>query len=300
MTTTLTDADLDRIADAVPVDQFEHCTTWHRRFARAVLAAAQSNQSSGNPGELNLMAAQPLHEQLREMGKAHAAQPAYAKQFDRLCDLLPYGASWGDSLTPAIVQGICELLAAQPAPAEPVAVFYCPDSESVGSVELMAHTGPRLKHGDLLYAHPPAQPAPVPEMETRADGKLVRVDRWEWGIRRIVALLWGNRKGFEIDEVVQAIKELVPYPHEDDESLCNSVERLSAAPVPVPPGWKLAPVEPTPEMLAAYLVANTNYWKEVDAKPFDATKKWRQGTPSDATRESYKAMIAASPEVPRG
>jgi hypothetical protein len=37
------------------------------------------------------------------------------KQFDRLCDLLPHGASWGDSLTPAIVQGICEMIAATPA-----------------------------------------------------------------------------------------------------------------------------------------------------------------------------------------
>lgn len=36
----LTDADIDRIADAVPVDQIGvHITTWHRRFARAVLAA---------------------------------------------------------------------------------------------------------------------------------------------------------------------------------------------------------------------------------------------------------------------
>jgi len=36
----LTDADLDRIADAVPVDTIGvHITTWHRRFARAVLAA---------------------------------------------------------------------------------------------------------------------------------------------------------------------------------------------------------------------------------------------------------------------
>jgi hypothetical protein len=35
-----TDADIDRIADAVPVDQIGvHITTWHRRFARAVLAA---------------------------------------------------------------------------------------------------------------------------------------------------------------------------------------------------------------------------------------------------------------------
>ena len=37
----ITDADLDRIADAVPVDDIGvHITTWHRRFARAVLSAA--------------------------------------------------------------------------------------------------------------------------------------------------------------------------------------------------------------------------------------------------------------------
>ena len=37
----LTDADIDRIADAVPVDEIDvHITTWHRRFARAVLSAA--------------------------------------------------------------------------------------------------------------------------------------------------------------------------------------------------------------------------------------------------------------------
>ena len=35
-----TDADIDRIADAVPIDPLGvHITTWHRRFARAVLAA---------------------------------------------------------------------------------------------------------------------------------------------------------------------------------------------------------------------------------------------------------------------
>jgi hypothetical protein len=35
----LTDADIDRIADAVPVDELGvHITTWHRRFARAIEA----------------------------------------------------------------------------------------------------------------------------------------------------------------------------------------------------------------------------------------------------------------------
>jgi hypothetical protein len=41
MTTTLTDAEIDRIADAVPIDPLGvHIKIWHRRFfARAILAA---------------------------------------------------------------------------------------------------------------------------------------------------------------------------------------------------------------------------------------------------------------------
>jgi hypothetical protein len=36
----MTDAEIDRIADAVPIDTIGvHITTWHRRFARAILAA---------------------------------------------------------------------------------------------------------------------------------------------------------------------------------------------------------------------------------------------------------------------
>jgi len=70
-----------------------------------------------------------------------------------------------------------------------------------------------------------AQPA-EPEMETRKDGKRVRVDRWEWGIRRIVALLWGNRQAFEIDDVVEAVRALVPQPANDgdDEALAHAVQ----------------------------------------------------------------------------
>jgi hypothetical protein len=77
------------------------------------------------------------------------------------------------------------------------------------------------------------------EFETRADGKVVRRDRWEWAIRRIVALLWGNRQEFEMDEVVEAIRELVPSPAEegDDEDLVHSVQQL-LAPAPAAPSLK--------------------------------------------------------------
>lgn len=63
------------------------------------------------------------------------------------------------------------------------------------------------------------------EYEVRADGMRVRKDRWQVGIRRIVALLWGNRKEFEIDEVVEAVRALVPQPFSDgdDEALVRAV-----------------------------------------------------------------------------
>lgn len=66
------------------------------------------------------------------------------------------------------------------------------------------------------------------EHEVRDDGERVRVDRWQVGIRRIVALLWGNRHEFEVDEVVEAVRKLIPAPLTDDEGLCRSV--LSDAP----------------------------------------------------------------------
>lgn len=61
------------------------------------------------------------------------------------------------------------------------------------------------------------------EFELRADGKRVLKARWEYGMRRIVALLWGNRHEFEIDDVVEAVRKLVPNPHTDDEALADSV-----------------------------------------------------------------------------
>lgn len=73
----------------------------------------------------------------------------------------------------------------------------------------------------------PAEPA-SDEFEIRKDGQRVRKDRWEWGIRRIVALLCGNRQQFEIDEVVDAVRELAPAPHADEEALARAVQEGAA------------------------------------------------------------------------
>ena len=68
----------------------------------------------------------------------------------------------------------------------------------------------------------------------------------------------------------------------------------AAPPAPaVPPGYALVPVEPTEDMVQAYLDANDLYWKQADELP---TKLgvWRGGTPVKATIASYRAMIAAA------
>lgn len=78
---------------------------------------------------------------------------------------------------------------------------------------------------DELRDAAPTPPKAEDEFETRADGARVRKDRWEVGIRRIVALLWGNKREFEVDEVIDAVRALVPQPvnEGDDERLVRAV-----------------------------------------------------------------------------
>lgn len=72
----------------------------------------------------------------------------------------------------------------------------------------------------------------------------------------------------------------------------RDVEKAGAAPVPA--GWQLVPVNATPEMVAAYLSANADYWVKTDELPL-RPDRWRTGTPADATAYSYKSMLAAAP-----
>lgn len=56
------------------------------------------------------------------------------------------------------------------------------------------------------------------DYEFRDDGKIVRKDRWETGIRNIRSVLGDYRREFEISEIVEAIRALVatiPAPEED-------------------------------------------------------------------------------------
>jgi hypothetical protein len=56
---------------------------------------------------------------------------------------------------------------------------------------------------------PEFRDAQIEDLEFRADGKIVRKDRWERGIVRIASMLgFNSRDGFEIDEVVEKVRLL--------------------------------------------------------------------------------------------
>ena len=58
------------------------------------------------------------------------------------------------------------------------------------------------------FRMPEFRDAKVEDYEIRADGKVVRKDRWETGIRQIKGIVGSSRGEFEIDEVVDAVRKL--------------------------------------------------------------------------------------------
>lgn len=46
------------------------------------------------------------------------------------------------------------------------------------------------------------------DLEFREDGKLVRKDRWETGLRNVASIIGWTRKEWEIQEVVEAVRGL--------------------------------------------------------------------------------------------
>ena len=57
------------------------------------------------------------------------------------------------------------------------------------------------------FQHPDIKPE---QYEFRADGKLVRKDRWERGFRKLAYLLGYNARGeFEIQDVIEVMKKFI-------------------------------------------------------------------------------------------
>lgn len=67
-----------------------------------------------------------------------------------------------------------------------------------------------LRHPDFARGEPD-------EYEFREDGKIVRKDRWENGIRRIAGALGMSRQPFEVSDICGAVeKRISPAPHFED------------------------------------------------------------------------------------
>lgn len=120
------------------------------------------------------------------------------------------------------------------------------------------------------------------EFEVRADGVRARKDRWEVGIRRITALLWGNRHAFEVDEVVEAVARLIPAPFNDgdDEGLVRSV----LGRVALPPSLEPASPEVAMHQCCEH---GQNEWNECSAESYGVNMQ----------RYKYRKLYASPPRA---
>ncbi|ENZ1687435.1 hypothetical protein [Pseudomonas aeruginosa] len=62
---------------------------------------------------------------------------------------------------------------------------------------------------ELDFRRPEFRDAKVEDYEFRQDGALVRKDRWERGVRAIVAALGWSRRDFEVEDVVSEVERHV-------------------------------------------------------------------------------------------
>lgn len=78
-----------------------------------------------------------------------------------------------------------------------------------------------VKHGEFTEEEMQAEPRiyrDPQDYERRADGKVVRKDRWEWGVRNIASILVGARSEFEIDDIVAKVRDLSNWKRRAEEA----------------------------------------------------------------------------------
>ena len=99
------------------------------------------------------------------------------------------------------------------------------------------------------------------------------------------------------DAVLALLAAAPPAPAAQPLTECNDNDSPWLVRKPCAAAGKCARAAVTEAMVTAYLTANDAYWKRVDAEP---TKlgKWRNGTPSEATRVSLAAALQAAQQEP--
>lgn len=77
--------------------------------------------------------------------------------------------------------------------------------------------------------HPDFRDGDPEDYERRGDGKIVRKDRWERGMRDIAGLMVGSRSDFEIPDVVKQVRDLLDTqrPKRSDQDIVGQTEELA-------------------------------------------------------------------------
>lgn len=168
------------------------------------------------------------------------------------------------------------------------------DAEAVLAMHLGArppdwYSNPFSVTEHMWPAAPQAQAAPAPEPSAQAVAHPSHQTVREWmPVSEALRLsdLWTAGDLDNCGQWRAAIKVLA-----------DEVRALAASPQPEPSAQGEPVATVTEEMVTAYLTANDAYWKRVDGEP---TKlgKWRNGTPSEATRVSLMAALASAPSTP--
>ena len=144
---------------------------------------------------------------------------------------------------------------------------------------------------NALLAAPQPQAAPAPEPSAQAvmtelEQRLIEIAK---ALPPMTTLGWNDGGMCEPDEAIKGYTK--------KQVLEILAQHLSASPQPEPSAQGEPVATVTEEMVTAYLTANDAYWKRIDGEP---TKlgKWRNGTPSEATRISLMAALASAPSTP--
>jgi hypothetical protein len=108
-------------------------------------------------------------------------------------------------------------------------------------------------------------------------------------MQQAVAVAWAAFQSYPVDHAEDSDDEQRKAVEAAVRAALSSIPDVKAVPV----GYALVPLEPTEDMVKAYLQANNAYWQRTDEMP-PPPNRWRTGRPFEATAESYKAMIAAA------
>lgn len=179
--------------------------------------------------------------------------------------------------------------------AYPVHVGVFREDDDMGHIELCPHQQMKLQDGDMLYTAPPKT---VP-----LTGDDPVIERGGRRVNEYLAEKYANDPG--LDELMRRCRDDGHVPAYKDLVELKAATEADRVSRDVPAGWKLVPVEPTPDLLSW---AVDRWLAEVSNRPLVNKNRrtlddtWRQvirfagGDPDELIGPSHDALLAAYPQ----